>query len=108
VTVILADSTYRVRKRAHPFAEDAHGTPVAGVLGDPGPARPGAMVRQADGMYSGRLDPAEWPVRAGDVAVDAAGRTFVLTGVPRLHANTAAADVDYVGADATLDPPETP
>jgi hypothetical protein len=106
--VVLSDGVYRMRKRAHPFTEDAHGTPVAGVLGGAGPERPGARRLQPDGTYTLRLDPAEWQVRPGDVAQAPDGRSYVITGTPRLITNVAAGDVDFVSATAALDPPETP
>jgi hypothetical protein len=100
--------TYQVSRRPHPWPRDDHGTPVPSALGAPGAARPGAATKQPDGAWSLRQDPAEWPRHAGDKVTGPDGAVWTVTGVPLLHRNNAASDVDYVAAAASLDPPEVP
>lgn len=101
MAVVLSDGSYRVAHRVHPGARDAHGTPLPAVPGTLGPPRAGAAVEQPDGSYTLRLDPAEWPMWAGDEVEGPAGLRWCVTGQPRLHFNSEASDVDYVGVSAT-------
>lgn len=103
MTVILSDGSYRVARRPFPPPQDSHGTPAPAPLGTPGPARAGGGVEQPDGTWRLRLDPAEWPVHPGDVVTGPLGRVWTIVGNPRLHTNSGAADLDYVGVQASLD-----
>jgi hypothetical protein len=102
VAVVLTDGSYRVARRVHPATKDAHGTPVPGELGPFGPARAGASTEQPDGSWTLRLDPAEWPVWAGDEVEGPGSARWSVTGKPRLNSNPEAGDVDYVAVSATL------
>ncbi|WP_435585917.1 hypothetical protein [Micromonospora aurantiaca (nom. illeg.)] len=108
MAVLLADGLYQVRKRQHPAERDAHGTPIPGPdnasVTDP---VAGAAGEQPDGSWKLRLDPAVWPVRAGDTVVTDDGiRTWTVTGIPRLHEVPNVPDVDYVEVQARIVPPE--
>lgn len=105
MTVLLPDGRYRVQRRTRPSTDDAHGFPVSSALSGPGPARPGAARREADGTYTLRLDPTEWPVRTHDTVTAADGTTYVIT-TARVLTNPAASDADYVSATAALIPPD--
>ncbi len=110
MSVVLSDGLYRVARRVHPWPRDDHGTPVPPALGAYGTARAGAVNRVAGSASDVhlRLDPAEWPLRAGDKISDAHGAVYTVTGVPRFARNVAASDVDYVAVTATIDPPVVP
>jgi hypothetical protein len=103
MTVVLSDGGYTVRKRPYPPPQDAHGTPAPGALAAAGASRAGGAVEQTDGTWRLRLDPAEWPVRPGDVVTGPESRVWTIIGNPRLHRNVAADDVDYISARASLD-----
>jgi len=108
MAVILADGTYQVARRAHPWATmDDHGIAVPAALGAYGTARAGAVTAQADRSWRVRLDPAEWPLEAGDRITDGE-RTWTITGEPRRIRHPVDDEVDYVTATAALDPPEVP
>lgn len=107
MVVILADGAYRVAKRSHPWALDQHGVSAPAALGAYGAARAGAAHAQPGQDWKLRLDPAEWPVRAGDRVTDGA-RTWTVTGTPTRIAHPADGAVDYVSAFAALDPPQVP
>jgi hypothetical protein len=102
MAVILSDGMYQVAHRAHPGTKDAHGKPVPSAPGTLGTARPGASTEQADGSWTLRLDPAEYPLWAGDEVHGPGGQRWVVTGQPRYPSNPAASDVDYVAATAVL------
>jgi hypothetical protein len=103
MAVVLANGRYRVAKRAYPPPQDDHGTPVPGTPGAGGALRDGAAHESPDGSWSLRIDPAEWPVRAGDRFIGPGGTTWTVVGNPRLHRNPAAGDVDYISATGSLD-----
>lgn len=104
---MLPDGAYQVARRPHAWSRDAHGTPVPATLGSYGTARPGGAYDRGDGLWSLRLDPAEWPLYDGDKITDGA-RTWTVVSAPILRANSDADDVDYVAVTATLDPPVVP
>jgi len=107
VAVLLADGLYLLLQEVHPQPRDAHGTPMPGPPPTPvGPAD-GAATRQVDGSWSLRLDPALWPVAAGDVITRVADdRRWVVTGTPLRHQVAGHSDVDYVAVTAVQDPPD--
>lgn len=109
MAVLLPNASLRVQVHAHDFARDAHGTPITPTT--PAVTRgplPGALKRQPDRVtWSLRLDPALWPVEPGDIVLDENDRAFVLSSA-ELFAIAGYPDADYIGARATLDPPDVP
>lgn len=105
MAVILSTGQYSVRRRAHDYPRDAHGTPVPGDPGPPAGPWPGAAVQQQDGSWSIRLDPKAWPLREDDLVEDATGQRWIVVGRPTLYRNSVSGVVDYVGVRAALEPP---
>lgn len=106
MAVLLPDGLYQVHHRPYPWPQDTHGAPVAPDQLPPGQARNGCSTEQPSGSWSLRLDPAEWRVRAGDLVTGGPGnRTYTVTGIPRLHVNSAASDADYIEALGVLAEP---
>jgi hypothetical protein len=121
MAVILANCDLTVNKRAHPFKRDARGYPVptgghggnileqwlaqadADEITIFGPS-PGNATEQADETWVLRVDPASWPIRAGDQITDGT-RVWIATGAPNLVAVPEFDDVDFVNVTATLEPP---
>lgn len=107
MAVVLSDGNYRVQKRGE-STRDADGALVPAALDVLGAELPGASTRQQDGSWTLRLDPAVWPIRAGDRVVGPGGVAWIVDGVPRAHENAEVPDVDYVGAVGSLDPVARP
>lgn len=105
MAVVLPDRQLRARKRAHPSADDAFGTPVPGVLGSWSGYYPGAAQEQTErGSWSLRVDVRLWELNPGDEVSDGA-LTWVVEsalkrGVPGVP------DVDFIQVVASLSPPE--
>lgn len=109
MAVLLPNITATTKVRPHPAPRDAHGRPVlGGPVVNRGPF-PGGVKEQpgGTGVWSIRLDPRVWPVRAGDTVTDGT-RSWVLTGDPMLHTLPGNDLADYVAATGVLDPPEVP
>jgi hypothetical protein len=113
MAVILPNAHLTVRKRAHAFARDAHGLPVAGAstVTTEGPT-PGAVVEPDDttpaaAPYRLRLDPSHWPVRPDDEVEDDQGRKFIVRTARKVAVPVDDA-VDFIRVTADLDPPEVP
>lgn len=111
MAVIMSDGLYQVRKRPHPWTYDADGVKIPAALDAPGPARPGAAHLRTpgdrdnrQGVWVLRLDPAEWPVGDGDQVLRG-GRTWTISGPPKLCKHNVDSALDYVEAVAALDPP---
>ncbi|MEU3455584.1 hypothetical protein ABZ671_18585 [Micromonospora sp. NPDC006766] len=107
MAVLLPDGRYALLRQAHPQGRDAHGTPIPAE--PPAPTAPvdGAAARHLDGSWTLRLDPALWPVAAGDTISRAGdGRRWVVTGTPLLQQVPGHPDVDYVAVTAMQDPPD--
>lgn len=107
MAVLLPNATLRVRKRAHTFDRDAHGTPLPTPVGPVGAALPGSLLEQPNGGWNLRLAPSTWRVEPGDEVLDEHDRVFVVTDA-RLCAVPGHPDVDHVAARATLNPPRVP
>lgn len=112
MAVILPNCALGLIVRAHPYARDARGVPMPADDDSDTTVRgpePGSAREMPDGSWSLKLDPGLWPVRAGDRITDETNtRTWVAAPDPKLHANVAAGDLDYVEVAATLDPPRVP
>ena len=107
MAVLLTDGRYTLHRQPTPQTRDGHGLPVPGPAAPPAGPGDGASSRQADGAWTLRLDPALWPVSAGDTVTRAAdGHRWVVTGTPRLHEVPGHPDVDYVAVTAVQDPPD--
>ena len=109
MAVLLADRSLTVRAKTHPWARDARGVPMPAaepVVEERGP-HPGAAVEQADLSWALRLDPAVWPLRAGDEVTDGT-LTWVVAGEPKLHQVPGVTAVDHIEATGQLDPPRVP
>ncbi|RZU28328.1 hypothetical protein EV284_6494 [Streptomyces sp. BK022] len=110
MAVVLPNAALTAYVLDHPFVRDANGVPVPpnpDVRPEPRGTWPGSVLQQDDGSWSVRLDPQAWPVKPGDTVTDESGRSWTLT-MTRLHQVPGCPDVDYIGAAATLDPPEVP
>lgn len=105
MAVVLADGNYQVRKRAHEYTRDAHGTPVPPVPGSSSSLLPGAATEQPDGSWTLRLDPALWPVYPDDLVDRPADSRSWLVETAVYRFNTADPAVDYVACTASLQPP---
>lgn len=108
MAVILANCALGVRKRAHSFARDAHGSPVAPAQPSPVSALlPGSAIETGENnTWSLRVDPSLWPVYEGDEVTDGTRTWVVVTA--RLHSIVGYSDVDYVSVTGTLTPPRVP
>lgn len=94
MAVILATTSFAVRRAV--VAVDGHGAHSASSWTPAGMARPGRIVsepaedgeRDGPGVWVLGVDPAEWPLRARDVVVEAfTGREWVvITAERRSHA----------------------
>lgn len=113
MAVILPNAQLTVRKRAHQFARDEHGTPVAGdTWSDPEGPTPGGIVAPDDltpaqAAYRLRVDPAHWPLRADDEITDEDGRVFIVRTATKVSVPVDDA-VDFIRVTADLDPPQVP
>ncbi|MFE1270638.1 hypothetical protein [Streptomyces sp. NPDC058758] len=109
MAVLLPDRDLTAYVLPHPWARDAHGTPVPpppGTPPTPSGTWPGAAVEQIDGSWTLRVDPRAWPLRAGDVLGDGTRTWTVTTALLKKVPGYGAAD--YIAVVATLNPPETP
>lgn len=113
MAVILPNATLAVGRKTHPFARDAHGSPISGPdTVQYGQARPAGLLERADvGAEQGtdwsiRLAPEEWPVRAGDHVTD--GTDVWVVTASRLHRIVGHPDVDYVAVTAYREAPTVP
>lgn len=113
MAVILPNVQLAVRKKAHPFTRDAHGTTISDPTDTPlGVYRAAALIERADtGVDQGvewgvRLEPEEWPVEIGDTITDGT-RVWVVTAA-RLHEVVGVPDVDYVAVTSVLEVPKVP
>ncbi|GAB2467620.1 hypothetical protein GCM10027187_39760 [Streptosporangium sandarakinum] len=110
MAVIGATLTLGVRRRR--AGVDAHGTPVAGVLGEAGEWMPGRIVRRPDvdgdvetgpGGWVLAVDASWWPVAAGDQVVEQGGAGRVWTVVRASHRpSDFDPSIDYVRMEASL------
>lgn len=111
VAVLFANARVTVDVRKHPARRDARGAPIVDENAETrGPFAANAR-EQADLSWTLRIDPDAAPLRADDVVreVGGQGRVWVLTGNPRLQALPGGpSDVDYISANAVLDPPKVP
>lgn len=113
MAVILPNAQLTVRKRAHQFARDAHGLPVADTATlDPEGPNPGAVVEPDDttpaqSPYRLRVDPSHHELRPDDEIDDAQGRTFIVR-TARLVTVPGNDAVDFIRVTADLDPPKVP
>jgi hypothetical protein len=113
MAVILPNAQLTVRRRAHQFGRDEHGTPVANTSWGPeeGPSA-GAVVEPDDltpaqAPYRLRVDPAHWPLRADDEITDDQGRKFIVRTARKVEVPVDDA-VDFIRVTADLDPPQVP
>ncbi|MFI5859372.1 hypothetical protein [Streptomyces parvulus] len=109
MAVLLPNRQLTAYVLAHPWGRDARGVPVPpppGALPEPGEPRPGAANEQADGSWTLRVDPAEWPLEPGDVLGDGTLTWTVVTALLKSVPGHGAAD--YIAVVATLNPPEVP
>jgi len=109
MAVILANQQLTLLPRAHSFARDAHGQPVAPAA--TGPARgpyPGSALQgfNPEADWSLRLDPRMAPVEPADEVTDGT-RTWVVV-TRKYNAIAGYPDVDYIAVTATLNPPQVP
>ena len=110
MAVLLTNRMLTLRALEHPWTRDANGTPVPPDPANPPAARgtwPGAATEQPDGSWSLRMDPAAWPMQAGDVVTDDTGLSWTVA-TARNHQVPGVPDVDYVQISATLNPPKVP
>jgi len=96
--VLMADRALAVRRRG-PGVKDSHGVPVGGAWGPTLGPWPGA-AREVGGGWTLRVDPASWPLKAGDLVVDANGGGSWLVRSARLMRNARDPVVDYVRVEA--------
>lgn len=116
MAVLLPHLQLTARVRAHPFARDEWGAPVApaepaverGPYPCAGRETPAAEVGLTGepARWSFRLDPAMWPLEPGDEITDGA-RTWVISSAS-LSAVPGVPDVDHVVVTAQLDPLKVP
>ena len=113
MAVLLPNARLAVRKKAHPFARDAHGSPITGGESATGTYRDsGLFERAVTGAEQGiewsiRLQPEEWPIEIGDSIVEDGPRIWTVMAA-NLHAVTGVPDVDYVAITAVLEVPKFP
>lgn len=108
--VLLPNTTLTVHVRTHPWVRDEWGVPAPTVQDTVQPVGPypGSVTERTDGGWDIRLEPAVWPIRAGDRIESADGRVWVANPDPQLHAVPGHPDADYVSVIGTLDPPRVP
>jgi hypothetical protein len=100
MAVLLANTMLSVRVR-NDGAKDAHGTWVRGTWGavsGPWPGR--AREHGSDGAWSLAVDPAGWPLRAGDLVIEAGSLREWLVITADLLTNSEEPDVNYIRVDA--------
>ncbi|MEU4331373.1 hypothetical protein [Nonomuraea dietziae] len=110
MAVIGANLVLGLRRRT--AGVDGHGTPVAGVLGAVEDVRPGRIVSRPDvdgdgetgpGVWVLAVDPAWWPVAAGDRIVEQGGQGRAWTiGVASLRASDFDSAIDYIRVETSL------
>lgn len=112
--VLLPNTRLSVRKLARPRARDPHGRPLGASTEQAPPTepKPGAVTVPFDGEFSEnqwtlRIDPAEWPVGAGDLVDDLENDRTLVIRYARLHNVPGYGYADYIRATADLDPPRT-
>lgn len=112
MAVVLSNADLRTRTKPQPRARDDYGQVVGSPEhGEWGPPLPGAVkefVSSDDdqgGVWNLRLDPAQWPLAAGDHITDDGLRVFVVM-TALLHQVPGVPDVDYVQVTAVLETPE--
>lgn len=99
MAVLMADRNLAVRKRGA-GALDGHGEPVGGAWGTMLGPWPGRAREAADGGWTLAVDPAGWPLSAGDLVVDAGtGQSWIARGTALLT-NNLDSTVNYVRVDA--------
>lgn len=106
MAVVLPDRALTVSMRSHEWVTDERGVPMPtpqDTLTVRGPF-PGAAARANGNTWDLRVDPACWPMRAGDRITDGT-LTWVVDVDPILHAVPGAPHVDHIAVTATLDPP---
>jgi hypothetical protein len=109
MAVLLPNRHLTAYVMAHPWGRDAHGVPVPpppDARPRPREPRPGAATEQVDGSWTLRVDPADWPLKAGDVLSDGTLTWTVVTALLKSVPGHSAAD--YIAVVATLNPPEVP
>lgn len=108
--MIGANLVFGLRRRT--AGVDAHGTPVAGVLGEAGEWRSGRIVRRPDvdgdgetgpGVWVLAVDPGWWPFAGTDVVVEQAGGRAWTVIKAALHRSDFDPAVDYVRVEASLE-----
>lgn len=112
MAVMLANAQLTAHARAHQFARDAHGFPVAGAVTvtTTGPF-PGAITEPEEltgtAPYRLRLDPRHSDLREDDEVTDGLGRKFIVRAARRIKIPGDDA-VDFIRVTADLDPPKVP
>ncbi|MFD9248385.1 hypothetical protein [Streptomyces bottropensis] len=109
MAVLLPDRQLTAYVLAHPWGRDVRGVavpPPPDARPEPREPKPGAANEQADGSWTLRVDPADWPLEPGDVLGDGTRTWTIVTALLKRVPGHGAAD--YIAVVATLNPPEVP
>lgn len=108
MAVIGANLTLGVRRRA--AGVDSHGTPVAGVLGEPGEWKPGRIVHRPDvdgngdtgpGLWILAVDSSWWPIAAADQVAEQDGNQAWTVVRASLRSSDFDPAIDYIRVEAS-------
>lgn len=109
MAVLLADRELTAHVTTHPWARDAHGTPVPPNPATPREERgpyPGAATEQPDASWTLRADTRMWRLLPGDTLTDGTLSWVVTTAL--LRKVTDYPNADYIQITAALEPPRVP
>jgi hypothetical protein len=94
VAVLMTNASLGVRRRQD-AARDAHGERLPAPWGPVNGPHPGRTNETADATWNLGLDPVLWPVRQGDLVIDAAGGSW-LVDTADLIRNNLDPSVDWI------------